>query len=278
MLNFSNIRIGGNYDRAALAIMWGYKAFNALSRGVFTPSGGSELVFFVTKKKQDTLTQYEDHIDQDILYWEGEKGHGNDLRIIAGKDVIHVFFRDRHHSDFVYQGRAALKGYLVFRDRPSKFVFHLIDQAVSEKSIVEGIKRSRLTETEKDAIIKSRRGQGLYRKQSIELWNSCCVTGFTKKSILIASHIRPWKVSSNEERINPLNSLLLVPTLDKLFDRGYLSFESTTGKIVMSDKIKRIDWSRAGLTTDMRLRSVPEGIKEYLDYHMQYRFDMVETY
>jgi predicted restriction endonuclease len=208
------------------------------------------------------------------LFWEGENAHGSDKRILLKNDFIHVFYRERERSDFVYQGRAELMTHKLFQDRPSKFIFQLIDKIVTEENLVEEVKNAYgMLETVRDAIIKSRVGQGLYRSRAINLWRTCSVTGFTKKDILIASHIKPWKVSSNEERLNPYNSLVLVPTLDKLFDKGLIGFESS-GKILISDKVSTKDCKRIGLTTDLRLSKVPDETKSYLDYHCEYKFDL----
>jgi len=276
MIDFTNIILGKEYDRPTLAKMWGYQTFHAISRGVITPQGKSVIILFITKEKQETLTQYEDHIDKDILFWEGEKEHRSDGRIISRKDLIHVFYSERHHSNFTYQGRADLKFYKIYSDRPSKFSFQLIDKAISDETLVEEVKHSySLSLTEKEAIIKSRRGQGIYRTKAIELWRTCSVTGFSKKNILVASHIKPWKISSNEERLSPNNSLLLIPTLDKLFDKGYVGFEPD-GRILLSSKIDGRDWTRIGLSDAMRLREVPAEVKTYLDYHMEYIFDLAE--
>ncbi|CAM5798368.1 HNH endonuclease [Rhizobacter fulvus] len=43
--------------------------------------------------------------------------------------------------------------------------------------------------------------------------------------LLIASHIKPWRDSSNVERLDPTNGLLIAVHVDKLFDRHLLSFE-----------------------------------------------------
>lgn len=274
-MDFSSLIIGEEYDRPYLAKLWGYGAYNAISRGVVTPKGERNVILFITREKQEDLTQYEDHIEQDILFWEGEEKHGSDQRIVSRRDTIHIFFRERHHSPFVYEGRAVLMGYRLFSDRPSKFTFHLVDRKVSEVSVVEEVRMSySLTETEKEAIIKSRRGQGLYRTNSIELWKTCSVTGFTKTNILIASHIKPWKVSTNIERIDGFNSLLLVPSLDKLFDKGYIGFENN-GRILISDDLGERDLERIGINRSLRLRQIPSDILGYLDYHREYRFDIL---
>lgn len=276
MVDFSNIVLGQEYDRPTLARLWGYKSFNAFSKGVFTPRDQRVLVLFVTKEKQKSLTQYEEHIDQDLLFWEGEKGHGTDARIVSRLDDIHVFYRDRHHSPFIYKGLAELKYHQIRESAPSKFVFRLIDLAVKEKDIVRDILAAGyLTETEKKAIVNARRGQGLFRTRSLELWKTCSVTGFTKKEVLIASHIKPWKPSTNPERLDPFNSLLLVPTVDKLFDKGYISFEHS-GRILLSERIDKSDWSRVGLDRHTRLREVPRDLGPYLDYHQEYVFDFLK--
>jgi len=275
MFNPDLLLLGNTYSRPTLAALWGYQSYNAISRGVFSPHGMNILIFFVTREKQETLTQYEDHIDSDTLFWEGEKGHGSDKRISERRDEIHVFYRERHHSDFTCEGRAVLRNFHLFSDRPSKFSFELIDRKIEIDTMVAEIEADYgIPETQREAIINSRIGQGLYRSRVLDLWKACSVTGFTRERVLIASHIKPWKFSNNEERLNPYNSLLLVPTLDKLFDNGYIGFEHS-GKIMLSDRIIQQDWNRIGITPSLRLRDVPQETERFLDYHGEYIYDLV---
>lgn len=105
---FDTIEIGKEYDRPELSSLWGYKSFQAISKGVVTPRGTNFIILFVTKEKQEALTQYNDYIDADLLFWEGEQGHGTDKRIInaaSADEEIHLFYRDIHHSPFVYYGQ-----------------------------------------------------------------------------------------------------------------------------------------------------------------------------
>ena len=81
-VQFETLEIGQAYDRPFLARLWGYNGHQGFSRGVFTPSDAKLIVLFVTKDKAGTTTQYNDYIDGDLLYWEGEAQHGNDRRII----------------------------------------------------------------------------------------------------------------------------------------------------------------------------------------------------
>jgi putative restriction endonuclease len=90
----------------------------------------------------------------------------------------------------------------------------------------------RLNETERRALILARRGQGLYRSNVQIIERACRVTKVERREHLIASHIKPWRDSSNDERLSSENGLLLTPTIDHLFDKGFISFESDGGMIV----------------------------------------------
>lgn len=74
-------------------------------------------------------------------------------------------------------------------------------------------------------LAKARIGQGLFRKRVILLDQVCRVTGVEDKRLLVASHIKPWKESSNAERINGFNGILLSPHVDALFDDHLITFE-----------------------------------------------------
>ena len=67
-----------------------------------------------------------------------------------------------------------------------------------------------------------RRGGGRVFKSNVRLnENKCRVTGITDQRLLIASHIKPWAVSSDKEKLDGCNGLLLSP---RLFERGLISF------------------------------------------------------
>ena len=80
---------------------------------------------------------------------------------------------------------------------------------------LENFKRTKeykvLEETTRDAVVKSRLGQGVFRAKLVEIWDGCSVTGCKTIEVLRASHIKPWRSSSNSERLDPYNGLLLLP-------------------------------------------------------------------
>jgi|GEM_PF-170672 len=78
--------------------------------------------------------------------------------------------------------------------------------------------------TEREQICKARRGQGEFRSNVFEIETGCRLTGVTDDQFLIASHIKPWRHSNNRERLDGNNGLLLTPNADRLFDRGFISF------------------------------------------------------
>lgn len=96
----------------------------------------------------------------------------------------------------------------------------------------------KITETEREAIVTARVGQGIFRESLMKKYDGrCIVTGVHDKRILIASHIRPWAVSTNEQRLSAENGLLLSPLYDKLFDVGLITF-SEDGEIICSKTLE----------------------------------------
>ncbi len=120
--------------------------------------------------------------------------------------------------------------------------------------------------TEKEAIIKSRIGQGLFRQKLIDYWHGCSVTQCQTQSILLASHICPWHKSNNTQRLDVFNGLLLIPNLDKLFDKGYISFDNK-GRIIQSTFLPQNEYSLLGVRQNMRLAHIESGHLPYLKYH-----------
>ena len=82
-------------------------------------------------------------------------------------------------------------------------------------------------------LVRSRVGQGQYRNNLERHEVGCRITGITDKRFLTASHIKPWAKSNDFEKLDGNNGLLLSPHIDRLFDRGYISFEDN-GQLMFS--------------------------------------------
>ena len=125
---------------------------------------------------------------------------------------------------------------------------------------------STINATEKEALVKARIGQGVFRQQLFELWQGCSVTECKTQAVLIASHIRPWRQSNNNQRLDVYNGLLLIPNLDKLFDKGYISFRDD-GRIIKSHFLPPREYELLGVSDNMRLKSLNDRHFPYLKYH-----------
>ena len=130
------------------------------------------------------------------------------------------------------------------------------------------IEQQNIENTEKTSLIQSRIGQGKFRESLVSLWGGCSVTKCSQLSLLVASHIKPWSKSDNQERLDPYNGFLLLPNLDKAFDLGFISFESS-GNILISSKLP--EYKLLGISKDMRIQ-IRENNLIYLEYHRSYVF------
>lgn len=131
-----------------------------------------------------------------------------------------------------------------------------------------------LAATERAALIQARIGQGQYRQRVIEHWQCCAVTGATCLPLLRASHIKPWRVASNVERLDHNNGLLLTPNLDAAFDSGYISFDEH-GRVMVSPQLTG-EWAYAlhiSAKTRLNPKRLSDGHREFLKHHraMVYR-------
>ncbi len=174
-----------------------------------------------------------------------------------------------HDSDFTKKNSIGNNMYSSALKQYRMFIYASSELIIEKEEVIKSIHNyTSLKETEKSAIIKSRVGQGIFRQNLIEKYNgTCIVTGISVKKILIASHIKPWSVSNNAERLSSENGLLLSPTFDKLFDYGFITF-SNDGKIITSSHLPKIEQLKLGIknTSSYDLKITSE-MKENLEYH-----------
>lgn len=140
-----------------------------------------------------------------------------------------------------------------------------------DANAIEEISRDpKITDTEKQQLVKARIGQGLFRERLLSYWKVCCLTGCDLQKILRASHIKPWRDCSHFERLDVHNGLLLAPNVDALFDSGLISFESS-GKIVVSSQVSEAALMALGCNSEMKIPLTPKHLG-YLAYHRERRF------
>ena len=125
-----------------------------------------------------------------------------------------------------------------------------------------------IPETERIALVRSRIGQGLFKDRVKKIETHCRITKVDNPTHLIASHCKPWRDATNEERLNGENGLLLTPTIDHLFDRGFIGFENN-GELIISPVAHRPSLERMGIETSKTVNVGPftEGQRRFLEVH-----------
>ena len=115
-------------------------------------------------------------------------------------------------------------------------------------------------------MTKSRLGQGLFRNEVSKIEPTCRVTGLDQKGLLIASHIKPWRESNNEERLDGSNGLLLSPHIDKLFDKHLISFTSK-GELICENKAARKALKTWGIDQAKIIKPLSGKQEAYMQQH-----------
>jgi putative restriction endonuclease len=143
------------------------------------------------------------------------------------------------------------------------------DLDVWERKLEEQVETDEsVNETDREAIVRARRGQGVFKQRVMEIETHCRITGVNNLSHLLASHCKPWRDSTNEERLNGENGLLLTPSIDHLFDRGFIGFEDS-GNLIVSPVAHRPSLQKMGVETKRSVNVGPftEGQRQFLEYH-----------
>ncbi|GAB1401884.1 hypothetical protein MASR1M68_07950 [Elusimicrobiota bacterium] len=121
--------------------------------------------------------------------------------------------------------------------------------------------------TTKDILTAIRIGQNQFRKKLILSLKKCPFTGIDDTRILTASHIKPWVMSCNIERLDLNNGFLFSPTFDRLFDKGIITFtnnkEIIVSKSFSSKNLERLNIYNGKIITDLPV----VGREKYLEYH-----------
>lgn len=127
---------------------------------------------------------------------------------------------------------------------------------------------SSIRETDRIAIVQARLGQGIFKSRVSEIEKRCRITGVENSMHLIASHCKPWRDANNEERLNGENGLLLTPSIDHLFDRGFIGFEGN-GRLIVSPVAHKPSLELMGIDTKniINVGGFSAGQKEFLEFH-----------
>lgn len=126
---------------------------------------------------------------------------------------------------------------------------------------------NKIEETEKLTYIKARIGQSKLKEILLKKDRYCKVCGLSDERFLVASHIKPWSKSNNQERLDLHNVLLLCPHHDSVFDKGYITFDQD-GMILISSELTLKTRSLINLNIEKKIE-LTEKQSEYMQWHKE---------
>ena len=273
------LQLGREYKRRELHDFYGGQR----QGGISTPQK-YPYIFIITSKRGEEHGYVDGWIENNNFFLYTGEGQIGDMEFKGGNKAI-KYHRQNDKQIFLFQETKktfiALKAELNFIDYKyiqvpdtegkNRRAIQFRLQSVNAEPVREvepiSITKPHLKpdKTERQGLVISRVGQGYYRQELIKKFNGrCAVTSIDREEILIASHIVPWRLSTDEERIDVDNGILLSPLYDALFDKHLISFKDD-GEILIANSIKDDN-----LKTNIRLNAkiiVTEGMKKYLSRH-----------
>ena len=140
------------------------------------------------------------------------------------------------------------------------------------KKIEEEIVSLNVDGSSQEAIVNVRVNQEIFRNYLLKRYNKCCLCGVENPALLIASHIKPWAESEPKEKLDVDNGFLMCPNHDKLFDKGYITFDDN-GKIIISERLTENDRKFLNVDSRMHIDELSDRNKKYLKYHRENVFN-----
>jgi hypothetical protein len=144
---------------------------------------------------------------------------------------------------------------------------------LTESALEEQIwQRSDLALPEKRQLISARLGKGAFRESVERVERGCRVTGVLDRRHLRASHIKPWRLSDDRERLDGFNGLLVAPHIEHLFARGHISF-ADDGQLLISRHLNPSVIRAWGLDRIQRRQPFRPEQAAYLHFHREHVFE-----
>jgi putative restriction endonuclease len=128
-----------------------------------------------------------------------------------------------------------------------------------------------VSSTEREATVRQRIGQDLFRDGLMVLWEGrCAISDLDEPTLLRASHALPWALASDAERLDVFNGLLLAAHLDAAFDGGLIAVEAD-GTVLLSSRLTPATAAVLAIRAGTRVRLSP-GHSRYLEWHLKNKF------
>ncbi len=135
--------------------------------------------------------------------------------------------------------------------------------------VSELIKNETISRTDIETRVLARIGQGQFRLDVMKNYPKCPITGIKMPELLRASHIKPWRECSDEERLDPYNGIMFAPHIDALFDQGFISFTDEGDMLVKDEPRVRETIQVMCVPIDIKIK-IHERAREYLAWHREW--------
>lgn len=134
------------------------------------------------------------------------------------------------------------------------------------------LSNERTVPTVAEMLVQARIGQGAFRRNVLRIWNSrCAVSSSSTLDVIRASHIKPWRDSTDHERLDPANGLPLLANYDALFDAGLISFDDN-GCMIVSSSLNVTERVQLDIIGKRLTTPVSEKTMHYLEFHRTHIF------
>lgn len=186
---------------------------------------------------------------------------------VSSNDAVYELIRKISLPNITYLSALKVKS----KNKEVSYYFRLFvdyfEDKVKNKQSEKEITDSKISDIEKEILVKARNGQGKYREGVLEMCPFCPITMVSDDRLLIASHIKPWVKSNTLEKTDPQNGFMFTPTYDFLFDRGFITF-SNDQRMLVSPWLSKMTCKKLNLVDGKKYPLLPiNGRKPYLDYH-----------
>ena len=125
--------------------------------------------------------------------------------------------------------------------------------------------RTDIGATQQSQLVSARRGQGIFKANVRFNETHCRITGVTDPRFLIASHIKPWRLCTDQEKLDGCNGLLLSPHVDSLFDNGFISF-TDEGQVFLREQLPTPVWE-AWYLDQKQAKPFNDKQRQFLAWH-----------
>ncbi|WP_299493395.1 HNH endonuclease signature motif containing protein [uncultured Shewanella sp.] len=140
------------------------------------------------------------------------------------------------------------------------------------------------TVNDKIEAVNNRIGQGIFRRNVIDLWQSehCAVTLVDIACMLTATHIKSWELCSEEEKLDGANGLMLCAHVSQLFSNHLATFSPKNGRYILevSANIDPMQLKGLGIEKETMLSTAHldfDSLERFKRYIQEHNNKFIET-